>query len=92
MHLSSLMTLFYVGLTIEREGETLTKFIEESSRRWFSYIDLSRGKTKKEMKDGPIIMDELYVLKDTMPKETTTRARPSIEIEAEESLNPLVGG
>ena len=44
------------------------------------------------MKDGPIIIDELFVLKDTMPKETTTRARPSIEIEAEESLNPSFGG
>lgn len=40
------------------------------------------------MKDGPIIIDELFIIKDTIPKETTAKARLSIEIETDRSLTP----
>jgi hypothetical protein len=88
MHLSSFLALFLCRINNRKKRRNFIKFIEESSRRWFSSIDLSRGKTKEEMKDDPIIIDELSVIKDTIPKKTTAKARLSIEIEADGSLTP----
>jgi hypothetical protein len=63
-------------LTIEEEGETFVRFADESLLRGSLSLMLSRGKTIEKMKDNPIIIDELLLLKDSM-----ARARTTVEME-----------
>jgi hypothetical protein len=53
-------------LICEGERETSARFVDESSRRRSSSLNLNRGKTKEEIEGYPIIVDELFFLEDTM--------------------------
>jgi hypothetical protein len=58
-----LLTFFYTVLIAKGEGETLTRSIEKSLRRGSSSLNLSKGRTRKEMEENLIIVDELYISK-----------------------------
>ena len=91
IHLHSLLTFSYVGLTAEREGETLARFVDESSIKRFSSLDLSRGKTRKVMEDNPIIVNKPFIPEDTIPEETMVgdKTPNKKEVKGQAYLTPL---
>jgi hypothetical protein len=69
--------IFLTRLIIEGERETSVRFIEESSQRKSSSLVMGRGRAEEVMKDYPIIVDELFVLKGCLPEEIVVSKKRS---------------
>jgi hypothetical protein len=69
----------------------LTRFVDESSIKRFSSLELSRGKTTEVMEDDPIIINKPFILEDTIPEETMAGAKTpnEKEVKGQAYLTPL---
>jgi hypothetical protein len=65
-------------------------FVKESSTRKSSTLVMVRSRAEEHIKDYLIIVNELYVLKGFVPKETMVRVRTPAENEVRGSRTPLI--
>jgi len=77
----------YTGLATKGYRETSARSIEESSPKKSSSLVVVDGRAKEVMKDYPIIIDELSIL-----KETTMRVKTLTENEVKGSRTLLTEG
>jgi len=67
--------LFCIWLTVEGEGETPVRSVEESSQRKCSSLVMSTGRAEEVMKDFLIIIDVFFALEGFVPIETIAGVR-----------------
>lgn len=69
----------------------MARFVDESSIKRFSSLDLSRGKTGEVMEDDPIIVNKPSIPEDTISEETMARAKTPNEkkVKGQAYLTPL---
>lgn len=65
-------------------------FVEESSTRKSSTLFMVGSRVEELIKDYLIIVDELYVLEDFIPKEIIVRVRTLVKNEVWGSRTPLI--